>query len=203
LSALIGAGAVGKTGIRIAQALAVATGRELTGEKVWAKCPVLFVCMEDDEAELRRRFRAATKFFGIERSELQDMLIWSVKGERLATLTQQGTMRETNLYGDLAKVIKENGVGLVVLDPFVKVHEVNENDNAAVDSVVTLLITLAEKRDIAVDILHHRQEGADPSRGCRRCARGQRADQWRPAFPHRDADDRRRGQEIRHRRPRP
>jgi hypothetical protein len=198
LSALIGAGAVGKTGIRIAQALAVATGRELTGEKVWAKCPVLFVCMEDDEAELRRRFRAATKFFGIERSELHDMLIWSVKGERLATLTQQGTMRETNLYGDLAKYIKENGVGLVILDPFVKVHEVNENDNVAVDSVVTLLITLAEKLDIADT--SPCQKGTDPSRGRRRRARGQRADQRRPAFPDGDADDRRRGQEIRHRR---
>jgi hypothetical protein len=61
LSSLIGAGGSGKTALRYAQALALATGRsDITGEQVFERCRVLIVSLEDDADELRRRIRVST-----------------------------------------------------------------------------------------------------------------------------------------------
>jgi hypothetical protein len=160
LSALIGAGAGGKTTIRIAQALSVATGRELTAEKVWIQCPVLFVCMEDDLTELRRRFRAATKFFGISQDELKDIYIWAIKSPKLAVVKDRSrTVIQGGLHTQILTLIQKYGIGLVIFDPFVKIHEVEENDNSAIDSVVNILVQLSEVTNTAVDILHHAPKG--------------------------------------------
>src|SRR5215216_3147130 len=50
LSSLLGDGAVGKTALRYAQYLSLATGRALTGEHVFQRCRVLIVSLEDDPA---------------------------------------------------------------------------------------------------------------------------------------------------------
>jgi hypothetical protein len=63
----------------------------------------------------------------------------------------------------LATEIERHGIGLVGLDPFIKTHSVEENDNSAIDDVVTMLTQLAAHHDVAVDILHHTSKGlADP-----------------------------------------
>jgi hypothetical protein len=51
-SSLVGAGAIGKTAVRIVQAIAVSSDRRLTGEHVHKRAKVLFVCFEDGELEL-------------------------------------------------------------------------------------------------------------------------------------------------------
>ena len=55
VSSLLADGGTGKTALRVAQALALATGRNLTGENVFQRCRVLLVSLEDDRDELRRR----------------------------------------------------------------------------------------------------------------------------------------------------
>ena len=59
VSSLVAGGGTGKTALRIAQMLSLATGRPLTGEFVFKRCRVLLVSLEDDRDELRRRVRAA------------------------------------------------------------------------------------------------------------------------------------------------
>ena len=54
----IAAGGVGKTALRYAQFLSLATGRNLTGEHVHLRCRVLVISLEDDENELKRRMLA-------------------------------------------------------------------------------------------------------------------------------------------------
>jgi RecA-family ATPase len=180
LSGLISPGAVGKTSIRIAQALAVATGRELTYEKVFVRAPILFICMEDDENELRRRFRAAVKFFGIAKEELTDVYIWSIEGQKLDWLNNDDAVVRQPLYTRLLGIVKSCKIGLIIFDPFVKVHDVNENENKAIDEVVTILIALAEETNIAIDICHHARKGgavagdADTSRGASSLSAGGR-----------------------------
>jgi hypothetical protein len=58
LSSLIADGGVGKTALRIAQLLSLATGRSFTGEHVFLRCRVLIVGLEDGKDELRRRVHA-------------------------------------------------------------------------------------------------------------------------------------------------
>jgi hypothetical protein len=59
----------------------------------------------------------------------------------------------------------------VTLDPFIKLHAMEENDNGAMDFVCDLLVKLAIEYDIAVDAPHHTKKGqinagdADAGRG--------------------------------------
>jgi hypothetical protein len=73
-SSLLGDGGVGKTALRYAQGLSLATKRALTREHVFQRCRVLIVSLEDGRDELRRRLRAACLHHGIERSELKGWL---------------------------------------------------------------------------------------------------------------------------------
>ena len=66
LSSLLADGGVGKTAVRYAQFLSLATGRALTGEHVFQRCRVLIVSLEDDDHELRRRILAARLHHNIE-----------------------------------------------------------------------------------------------------------------------------------------
>src|SRR5262245_17473 len=82
LSALIGAGGGGKTALRYAQALSLATGRELTGEHVFQRCRVLIISLEDDANELRRRIRAARLRYDIQLPELNGWLWLAAVGAK-------------------------------------------------------------------------------------------------------------------------
>ena len=56
-------------------------------------------------------------------------------------------------------MIAEREIGLVPIDPFIKTHGADENDNSAIDAVCTLLTGLAIEMHIAVDVLHHDSKG--------------------------------------------
>jgi hypothetical protein len=52
---------------------------------------------------------------------------------------------------------------IVVLDPFIKTHALNENDNAMMDIVCDHLAAVADAKNIAIDTPHHsRKGGATP-----------------------------------------
>jgi hypothetical protein len=75
------------------------------------------------------------------------------------------------LEKSLRAAIERRRPDLVVLDPFVKLHALEENDNGAMDFVCDLLATLAIEYDIAIDAPHHTKKGqltpgdADSGRG--------------------------------------
>ena len=70
VSSLLAEGGAGKTALRVAQGLALATGRPITGEHVFQRCRVLIVSLEDDKDELRRRVRAAMLHHGISQDDV-------------------------------------------------------------------------------------------------------------------------------------
>jgi AAA domain len=165
-SSLIGAGAGGKTAVRIAQALSVAIGRPLTGEYVHKQAKVLFLCFEDGKAEFQRRIKAALMHHKISDEEIRGRLMCSaILGEKLFADSgiNRATPRPTALYDWLVQMIKEYGFELIILDPFVKIHQTEENDNTGIDQVCSMLSHLAVELNIAVDHPYHvRKGGADP-----------------------------------------
>src|SRR5947207_3054351 len=98
LSSLLGDGGLGKTSLRIAQLLACATGRRLTGEHVFRRCRVLLISFEDDRDELRRRIRAAMKHHGIAPADVKGWLILAApKGLKLMEKSSAGGERPGRL----------------------------------------------------------------------------------------------------------
>jgi hypothetical protein len=166
VSSLIADGGTGKTALRMAQLLSLATGRALTGEHVFARSRVLIVSLEDDADELRRRLRAACLHHGIERGDLKGWLFLAAPGKaggKIMTTDQRGRPVNGELSGKLAATIEARRIDIVSLDPFVKAHSVEENSNSLIDEVVQVLSDLAGQFDIAVDVPHHASKGpADP-----------------------------------------
>ena len=161
LSSLLGSGGVGKTAIRILQALAVATGRNLTDEHVHQRCPVLFLSFEDGVLELKRRVRAAMLHHHISDDEVRGWFKYAtITGHKLAETDRRQKIVPGDLPHWLRATIRKTGAGLVVFDPFIKTHGVSENDNSAMDQVCAMLADLAVELNFA---------GATPhSQGCRR-----------------------------------
>jgi hypothetical protein len=159
-SSLTGPGAVGKTAMRVAQSLALTSGRELTGDHVFRRARVLFVCFEDDRDELRRRVRAAMIHHGIKAADIAGWLYLAAPRRLKLAEMQEGSPRASALVAELRRVVCEKAIDLVVLDPFIKSHSVPENDNVAIDFVSMLLAGLATELNIAVDAPHHVRKGA-------------------------------------------
>jgi hypothetical protein len=163
VSSLIADGGVGKTALRIAQALSLATGRALTGEHVFARSKVLLVSLEDDRDEVRRRIKAAMIHHDIKPEDIVGWLyIATPRGLVLAEL-HEGAVRWGGLEPALRAAIKARGIAVVMLDPLVKAHRVDENSNGAMDLVTGALAQIAVDLDCVVDVNHHASKGAaDP-----------------------------------------
>jgi len=124
---------------------------------------------EDDQQELQRRILAARLHHGITADEVKGWLFYATpKGVKLAQ--PNGRTRVVGpLEQQLRRAIEHYRPDLLGLDPFVKLHALEENDNSAMDFVCDVLTTLAMEYDIAVDAPHHTRKGqmipGDPEAG--------------------------------------
>jgi hypothetical protein len=126
---------------------------------------VLYVTLEDDTDEMRRRIKACCQHHKIVRDELRDYLFVAAlaNGPKLATMTKGGAITPGDLGGKLIEIIERRRIDLVILDPFIKSHGCEENDNNAIDHVTGLLTELAIRFNVAIDAPHHVSKGvADP-----------------------------------------
>jgi hypothetical protein len=166
VSSLIAEGGAGKTTLRLAQLLSLATGRPLTGEHVFLRCRVLIVSLEDDLDEVYRRLTAAMLHFRIERNDVKGWLFVvapGAAGGKIMALNQYGRPTIGTLARKLSQTITNRKIDIVSLDPFVKTHSVEENNNSMIDDVLQVLSDLAAKYNIAVDVPHHTSKGpSDP-----------------------------------------
>jgi hypothetical protein len=158
ISSILADGGVGKTALRIAQCLSLASGRKLTGERVFQRCRVLFVSLEDDADELRRRVRAAMQHHSVKNDEVRGWLFLTAPGGKSGKLMrpdESGRAVTGGLANALEAAIERHGIDIVIVDPFVKAHGLDENSNTAVDGVMQLLSDMAIKYKIAIDMPHH------------------------------------------------
>jgi hypothetical protein len=161
VSSLLAAGATGKTALRIAQLLALATGRPLTGEYVFIRSRVMLIGLEDGIHELRRRVRAAMRHYQVKPDDIKGwfyIVALPPEGGKLVSDKGEAPLKEW-----VQQQITEKQLDLVCLDPLVKIHDVEENDNGAIEQVIGTLARLAVTYNIAVDVPHHISKGtADP-----------------------------------------
>jgi hypothetical protein len=161
VSALIAPGATGKSALRMLQYLSLATGRKLTGQHVFQRARVLLLSFEDDDEELRRRIAAACRHHQIDRDEIKGWLFCdSPKGLKLAEVAANKARKIGPLETALRAAIDRRKPALVALDPFVKMHGLEENDNSAMDYVCDLLAKIAIDHNVGIDFPHHARKGS-------------------------------------------
>ena len=173
VSGVIAPGAGSKTTLRLAQALSLTSGRSLTGEHVFVRCNVLFICLEDGMKELRRRVKAGMIHHNVSRADVKGRLFLTTPTR--IKLAQYGP-KNSVVAGDLDRAIRnfvdEKKIDLVMIDPIKKAHAVEENSNDDMDAVITICAALAIEKCIAVDVSSHERKAGQPEAGDANRARG-------------------------------
>lgn len=157
VSATIASGAVGKSSLKIVEALALATGRPLLGIEVPKRARVWLFNLEDEKTEMDRRMIAAMIHYRIKPEDVEGYLFVESETSLVITATDRnGTKIRVPVVGGLIDAIKRRAVDALIIDPFISSHDSPENDNGAMDLIVKRgWIPVAREGECAVDILHH------------------------------------------------
>jgi hypothetical protein len=173
VSVLAAPGGVGKSALALGQALAVATGRPILGERVHHSMPVWVMNLEDPPDEQDRRLAALMRLHAIPReAACGRMFLHSGRTRRLVMAETDGPRDIVHPDADaVAAACRTRGIGLVVVDPFVKSHRLDENSNAEMDAAATVWAEIAESTGAAILLVHHVRKGAttdiDAARGAK------------------------------------
>ena len=173
VSALFAKGGSGKSSLVILQALSIATGRPLMGAKVFGKRKVWLWNGEDGMDELIRRIDAAMLHYGITDEELGGRLLLQTSDMQPINIAYETSTQERAAGKDKQKVsidnamidwvideAQANDVEVVIFDPFVNTHQLNENDNVHVNVVMQAFKQIARGANMAVQLVHHVAKGS-------------------------------------------
>jgi hypothetical protein len=162
VSVLASAGGIGKTSLQIVEALAIVTGRPLLGEEVKERTNVWIVNLEDPLEEIQRRVLSAMRHYGIKPAEVEGRLFVNAGRDfslKFGIQTRDGVLPNTKLVEYLCRKIPEKQIGCVFIDPFVGAHNINENDNMAVNAIVAEIRRVADETKSAIGLVHHIRKG--------------------------------------------
>ena len=159
LTVLVAPPGAGKSTLGIALAVAGVTGRgEIVGETVHETIKAWVWNNEDDRFELRRRLAAIMQHWSVAPADLRGKLGLNSGSERplvIARATKDGAVLRLPDVDAIIERVEAEGIGLLIVDPFVETHEVDENSNAQIKAVAALWREVARRGDCAVVIVHH------------------------------------------------
>lgn len=165
VSMTAGAGGGGKSSMTMVEAVSMAIGRDLLRGKWALPTGALRVWVhngEDPMDELQRRLVAICMEHGVEPNEVADNLFLTsgrdtriiVAEELDGTVVQIPAVRE-----QVVQQMREQAIDVMILDPFIATHAVNENNNPAMEKVMWEWRAVAEQANVAVEIVHHFRKG--------------------------------------------
>lgn len=159
VSVTVAPGGVGKSSLTIVEGLCLATGRELLGEWVSPNPVNVWIYnLEDPRDELERRAIGAMIHHGIRPDDIGDRLHLDTGRERpLCTavdLRGEVTIVRPEIQA-LEDALKNRGIDVMVVDPFISSHRVSENNSGAIDLVAKEWARLADRCNCAIELVHH------------------------------------------------
>lgn len=163
----VAAGGVGKSSLKIGEALAMATGRDLYSKGLPEGALTVWLWnLEDPVEEMERRLHATAQRFNIGPSEVGERLyVDSGRDQPLVIATEgpDGAMIVRPVVDALIAEMIDRKVDVLVVDPFISSHAVSENDNNAIDIVAREWNVVAERTGAAINLVHHvrKQNGAE------------------------------------------
>lgn len=164
ITVLVAPGGVGKTAWAMGCACSMAIGRGLINDWVYQPEKVLVCTLEDPEDEFDRRLAAMRLHHEIEDGQLKNRIfVVSGRDRRLliAGIAEDGF---TVCYPDkdaLVEQVKAAGIGVIIVDPFVNSHELDENNNPHINAAARAWAEIANEANCAVLLVHHTRKGAE------------------------------------------
>lgn len=166
VAATVAPGGSGKSTMTMVDAVAMATGKTLLGNRPFEPLRVWIWNGEDDSLELERRMAAIMLHYQVSPDDLDGRLFIDNGRDtiiKIAESAKGGTTIATPVVDALEETIRENEIDVVIIDPFVSVHSAPENDNVAMDSIVKTFAGIADRTNCAIELVHHTRKlnGAD------------------------------------------
>ena len=162
VSVTASAGGIGKTSLATVEGMAIATGRDLLGENVRRPSNVWIVNLEDPLEEMQLRLAAAMQHYGVDHDDIDGKLFMDAEDTMqivMAAEGRDGLIQNEALLDFMVGRIKALDIGVVIIDPFVSTHLVNENSNASIQAVVAMFRKMARETSAAVHLIHHVRKG--------------------------------------------
>jgi hypothetical protein len=152
---LAGPGGVGKSGFSLALAAHGAAGRSFGGYVVPRPFKTMVYNLEDTRHEMEARLYATCATYGMDPREIEkSVLLWPGRELRFRLLNKDHTFAMADIR-EIARLTKQGGFDVIILDPLVSLHSEEENDNTAMGEVMDAINGLARLAQVGVLALHH------------------------------------------------
>jgi hypothetical protein len=160
IACIVAPGGVGKSTLVAGIVLSIATGRNLMGKTIWGGPQAVWLWnLEDDLDELSRSLQAAAKHHGITPAEIKSNLFVdsAMDGSGLCTAIEDrdGMKLLEPVYEALTAELTLRGIKMLVVDPFVSSHAVEENSNSKIDKIAKAWARVAKAAGCVVVLVHH------------------------------------------------
>lgn len=159
----VAAGGVGKSSVKIGEALAMASDRPLYNRIIHeGPLTVWLYNLEDPLEETERRLHATAKWFKISPQDVEGRLYVDSGRDQSCVIAYEsttGTTIASPVVAQIRKEIRDRGIDVLIIDPFVSSHEVSENDNAAIDKVAKEWGRIADDCNCSINLVHHVRKG--------------------------------------------
>jgi hypothetical protein len=158
-------GGTGKSMLCLSIGLAVASGRPLFGQWKVGPIPgdVLYIFEEDSAATLHHRMHALaqlTKPTDDELGRLHAICVRSRPPKMMLQGVQGLARRQKDEVGALLALLDSlPNPRLLILDPLLKFHTLDENSNNEMNQFMELMGQIAERAGVAVILVHHTAKG--------------------------------------------
>lgn len=161
VSLTVSPGGLGKSSMAMIEGLSMASNRPLfDGMKLHEqrKLRVMYWNGEDPQEENGRRLKAAMIHYGIKPDDIRGFWFMESgreKSIRLASMVRGETLIDEEFFVELESELKAAEIDVFIIDPFVQVHGVSENDNGAIDAIAKRLGKLAGRCRLSLELVHH------------------------------------------------
>lgn len=155
----VAAGGVGKSSVKIGEALALTSGRDLYGQTLHeGAVRVWLYNLEDPAEETERRLHATAKRFSLKPEEFVERLFVDSGRDQpvcIAEETPTGVRLIRPVIDAIIAELTERKIDVLIVDPFVSSHSVTENDNMAIDKVAKEWARIAGVTGCSINLVHH------------------------------------------------
>ena len=158
ISATFAPGGVGKSSLVLTEALAMASGKPLLGTVPKRRLKIACWNGEDPFEETERRAAAAASHYGLGAADLEGWLFLGSGRDVPLVLAEQQASGTVILAPNVERVleaVRDFGLDVIIIDPFVSSHRASENDNNAIDIVVKEWARIADRANISIELVHH------------------------------------------------
>ena len=158
ITAMFAPGGVSKSMFSMITAASIATGRSLTGEVIHKQGKVWLINNEDDTDEQLRRLMGIAQHHDIPWQTLKENLFLTCGYGSPYIVAHHDQTGNVIAHPNAEKIIAEakaKQIDFIVFDPFITMHDTEENDNGAIQQVANVLKHIAKETGAAIEIIHH------------------------------------------------